>query len=211
MANIACLSGSADDRVLAIVGRCGGGREGKKGWMVCCPAHEDRNPSLSITAKGDHVLLRCFAGCTPEAIVHAIALSMCDLFADEDEAPAVSQPAVVRKLPKRKDPPAGRADPLALAFAVDLVIDDVEMLTVEGLVTVLRHAASDPLQWLWLERAFEQAGMTPSVIWQVLFPTTECPYTAQPKYPSPHTGSPTVTLQGRPIAAVRLGRNRSES
>jgi hypothetical protein len=205
MARNACLSGSADDRVVAIVGRCGGGREGKKGWMVRCPAHEDHHPSLSITAKGDHVLLRCFAGCPPEAIVEAIGLSMGDLFADDDAAPAV-----VRTPPKRKHPPAGTADPVALAFAVDLVIDDVAMLTVDGLVTVLRQAARDPVQWLWLERAFQHAGMTPSVVWQVLYPTTECPYTAKPKHPSPHTGSPTVTLEGRPLAAVRLGRNRSE-
>lgn len=34
------------------------------GWLACCPAHEDRSPSLSINAGDDgRVLLKCFAGC----------------------------------------------------------------------------------------------------------------------------------------------------
>lgn len=36
-------------------------RDGK--WMACCPAHDDRSPSLSITDGRDRLLLYCFAGC----------------------------------------------------------------------------------------------------------------------------------------------------
>lgn len=34
-------------------------------WMAQCPAHDDRNPSLSITENADgSLILYCFAGCT---------------------------------------------------------------------------------------------------------------------------------------------------
>ena len=54
-------------------------------WTARCPAHEDRNPSLSI-AEGDdsRVLLKCFAGCSPESIVASIGVQMTDLFSDND-------------------------------------------------------------------------------------------------------------------------------
>src|SRR5262245_4378089 len=78
-----CLSGSATERAEAIAQRCGGGREARDGWQVCCPSHEDRRPSLGITPSGDKVLLHCFAGCSAEAVVAAIGLSMSDLFADD--------------------------------------------------------------------------------------------------------------------------------
>lgn len=50
--------------------------------MALCPAHDDRNPSLSIKAEDDRLLLKCFAGCAAEEIVAAIGLEMSDLFAD---------------------------------------------------------------------------------------------------------------------------------
>jgi hypothetical protein len=52
-----------------------------KGFSACCPAHDDHNPSLSITeAKDGSVLLKCFAGCPAEQVVTAIGLQMADLF-----------------------------------------------------------------------------------------------------------------------------------
>jgi DNA primase len=48
----------------------GNGKEQRtsNGWLTCCPAHEDSNPSLSIkdcTDKYDRpdVSVKCFAGC----------------------------------------------------------------------------------------------------------------------------------------------------
>ena len=43
------------------------GQRNGRGWMACCPAHDDRTPSLSIAdgAEG-RILLTCFAGCTWE-------------------------------------------------------------------------------------------------------------------------------------------------
>ena len=51
------------------------------GWQARCPAHEDHRASLSIHAGDDgRVLLHCFAGCAPEAIVSAIGITLADLF-----------------------------------------------------------------------------------------------------------------------------------
>ena len=43
------------------------------GWTALCPAHEDRNASLSVR-EGDTgtVLLKCFAGCAYKEIVAAL-------------------------------------------------------------------------------------------------------------------------------------------
>lgn len=51
------------------------------GWLACCPAHEDRSPSLSINQGDDgRVLLNCFARCSHAAIVGAMGLETKDLF-----------------------------------------------------------------------------------------------------------------------------------
>lgn len=66
------------------------GRDGS--YMARCPAHGDRNASLSVSQGRDgRVLLKCFAGCSPEEITGALNLSMRDLF--PDTAPAAPSPA----------------------------------------------------------------------------------------------------------------------
>ena len=47
-------------------------RRAGDGWTACCPAHEDKNPSLSLTDKGDRVLVRCHAGCTQDEVIEAL-------------------------------------------------------------------------------------------------------------------------------------------
>ena len=51
-----------------------------------CPAHDDKNPSLSVTISksGDSVLVHCFAGCPTDAVLDALGLKMRDLFATDD-------------------------------------------------------------------------------------------------------------------------------
>lgn len=46
-----------------------------------CPAHDDSRASLSISQGDDgRILLHCHAGCTPDAIVGAMGMTMADLF-----------------------------------------------------------------------------------------------------------------------------------
>ena len=47
-------------------------REGRH-WMARCPAHDDRTPSLSIRQGDDRVLIHCFAGCSQQAVIAALA------------------------------------------------------------------------------------------------------------------------------------------
>lgn len=54
---------------------------GRQSWSAQCPAHEDRDPSLSIREASDgKVLLNCFAGCDVIDVVGALGLSLTDLF-----------------------------------------------------------------------------------------------------------------------------------
>jgi hypothetical protein len=50
-----------------------GGRKVGTGWIACCPAHDDRNPSLSLsTGKDGKVLLRCHAGCNQAQVIDVL-------------------------------------------------------------------------------------------------------------------------------------------
>lgn len=57
------------DQVLTRLRRVRGYRGG---WTACCPAHDDKDPSLSIRFINGRVLLHCFAGCTVDQIVWAL-------------------------------------------------------------------------------------------------------------------------------------------
>lgn len=52
-------------------------------WVAQCPAHDDRNPSLSITEVSGKVLLYCYAGCSTASILEALGLDWCDLFSPD--------------------------------------------------------------------------------------------------------------------------------
>lgn len=66
-----------------LLARLSGVRQsGPDRWIARCPAHDDRDPSLSIRDAGDRVLLKCHAGCPAEAVVSALGLELRDLFAE---------------------------------------------------------------------------------------------------------------------------------
>lgn len=53
---------------------------GSETWVACCPAHDDKSPSLSIKHADERVLVHCFAGCAVEDILAAVGLRLADLF-----------------------------------------------------------------------------------------------------------------------------------
>lgn len=54
---------------------------GTNKWKACCPAHDDKHPSLAISEVSDGtVLLRCWSGCSTDKVVGAMGLEMRDLF-----------------------------------------------------------------------------------------------------------------------------------
>lgn len=51
------------------------------GWQACCPAHDDAQPSLCVSEGDDgRLLLFCQAGCSTVSVVHALGLTMSELF-----------------------------------------------------------------------------------------------------------------------------------
>ena len=57
-----------------------GVRRSGKGWTAKCPAHEDRQNSLSVHHRDGKWLIKCHAGCGWEAIIAAIGVASGDLF-----------------------------------------------------------------------------------------------------------------------------------
>jgi hypothetical protein len=56
-----------------LVAALGGRMHGKSGGTACCPAHEDRNPSLSIADGRDgRLLIHCHAGCEQLAVIKTL-------------------------------------------------------------------------------------------------------------------------------------------
>lgn len=50
-------------------------KTGSRNWIACCPAHDDRSPSLTLAETDDgRVLVHCFGGCDIGAIVGAVGL-----------------------------------------------------------------------------------------------------------------------------------------
>jgi hypothetical protein len=69
-------------------------RRSGKGYTARCPAHDDRQASLSVSEGEDgKVLLNCHAGCSVEKIVATMRLTMQDLFprAAQDTAPGAKK------------------------------------------------------------------------------------------------------------------------
>jgi putative DNA primase/helicase len=56
-----------------IIAKALGGRKAGAAWMARCPAHADRDPSLSIQDANDcKVLVRCHAGCDQARVIAAL-------------------------------------------------------------------------------------------------------------------------------------------
>lgn len=50
------------------------------GYIACCPAHEDKSPSMTMTERDGVVLMHCFAGCGIDEIMGAIGVDPAELF-----------------------------------------------------------------------------------------------------------------------------------
>jgi|GEM_PF-995126 len=59
-----------------------GVRRTSRGWLAKCPAHQDKNPSLSVREGDRGTLVKCWTGCSAKEIVAAMGLTLKDLFTD---------------------------------------------------------------------------------------------------------------------------------
>jgi hypothetical protein len=53
---------------------------GKDRWIACCPAHDDKTPSMTVRDDNGKILIHCFAECDTASILDAIGVSFEDLF-----------------------------------------------------------------------------------------------------------------------------------
>lgn len=83
-----------------LLSRLEGVRRNRDGWVALCPAHPDRNPSLSIHERDGKILVHCFANCTTEAICEALKIELRDLFT-EPRAVGRTEPRIVRQVRKQ--------------------------------------------------------------------------------------------------------------
>ena len=67
-----------------VIGKFDNARQQRDGsYLALCPAHDDNEPSLSISGGDDgRTLLHCHAGCPADAVCAAIGIGLNDLFAD---------------------------------------------------------------------------------------------------------------------------------
>jgi putative DNA primase/helicase len=64
-------------RLQQLLARLDGAKRSGDGWKCRCPAHPDKNPSLSISLADDgKILVRCHAGCTTASVMETIGLPM---------------------------------------------------------------------------------------------------------------------------------------
>lgn len=111
-------------------------------WIACCPAHEDRSPSLSIRETDDgRVLLYCFGGCETVDVLTALGLGLSDLF---DKPLTRTALAPIRsRLPARE--------------LLELVSHEVGVAVIL-LTAVVEHQGISELAWERLATAARRIG-----------------------------------------------------
>jgi hypothetical protein len=117
-------------------------KHGPDSWMACCPAHDDKTPSLKIDEASDGtILVHCFAGCSAEEVMGAAGLKMEFLFPERDahsfdDSPNYSPPRETRG-------EANLAHVQIRHLTAEAMIDGGHRLTPDE-----KKQAADDYQWL---------------------------------------------------------------
>lgn len=120
------------------------------GWIACCPAHEDRSPSLSIREGDDgRTLIHCHAGCSVESICDAMGIRVSDLFPHSPSTPL--KPSIVREAEKEISDLRSRLTPRERNRPVTVVLCDPENLDA-GLARALALSVEGEIVQVILER-----------------------------------------------------------
>jgi len=54
-------------------------------WVACCPAHDDKHPSMSVSEKGDTFVVKCHSQhCGGIAIMESVGLTASDFYEKTD-------------------------------------------------------------------------------------------------------------------------------
>ncbi len=68
---------SAAEKLLA---RLDGVQGGSGKWRTRCPAHNSSGRTLAVAENEGRILLHCFSGCSPGAVLSSVGLSFTDLY-----------------------------------------------------------------------------------------------------------------------------------
>jgi len=112
-------------------------RVGDNKCIACCPAHDDRCPSLSICVADDRILLKCWAGCKVDDICGAIGIDLADLFTTSACRQEKPSPAAVKRCRAAERLEAWRWKQIRRLFenlrTRDMVILQIDRAVVDGL------------------------------------------------------------------------------
>ena len=97
---------SLEDTARKICESRGGKWSGTRG-MACCPAHDDRTPSLGVSLGRQAILFHCFAGCDQQSVLTALGQ-------EGFEAPALSSASAITNEPE----PTSSRKPSAAALRI---------------------------------------------------------------------------------------------
>ena len=122
-------------------------RTGNGKWTTCCPAHNDKGPSLSVCETDDgKILLHCFSGCSVHEIADAAGFDLSDLFPKRDS----------QGRPERNPFPATHAlkaiaaEALIIAAAATRLAEDhPDRARIMGAASAIRSALAAVLPNIW--------------------------------------------------------------
>jgi hypothetical protein len=114
-----------NQQLRSILDRLRGVKQRGASHVALCPAHSDKNPSLSIREDNTRILLHCFAGCSVEAICAAAGIEIRDLFT-EPRAARKPKPPIVRHAEKQIASLRSRLTPLDRERDVTVVLSSRE-------------------------------------------------------------------------------------
>jgi hypothetical protein len=128
-----------------------------RGWIAKCPAHDDREPSLSINKGADHrVLIKCQAGCSTDDVLAALGITYRDLFAAKfSQASSASQ--------------RGNQLRLATSQSADVFLSKQECLCAIQMAVILRETPNlcERIARLrgWKPETIRELSREPSLGW----------------------------------------------
>lgn len=112
-------------------------RTGQGNWLACCPAHDDKNPSMTLREEGDgRILVTCWAGCSFDEIVGAVGLGWGAWFPEKIQNHA---PPVRRPFPAADVLEATYMESLIVATAACNVANGVELTPEDKARLLLAH------------------------------------------------------------------------
>ncbi len=78
-------------QIREFLSRFDGVKKNSSGFQAKCPAHDDRQASLSVSEGREGILLHCHAGCTNDAILQKLGIEYKDLFFNNGTAKQISE------------------------------------------------------------------------------------------------------------------------